>query len=340
MRTLGACRSGTPGCERRRAARPRLGAALTGGGSSARLEGMAKKSRAPKNSPKNQKTQKAQKNQKNRAGDAENTPAQGAAAGVYPISTGEAELVPDGYHTDGWLLLINGVQSSHVIVGEPRQLDFEYMRWIAAVVSSHVEEHLDATKLRITHLGGGACSMARYFADLYPTSRNTVVELDAKLAEYVRAWFDIPKAPRVKIRVGEAGAVTATFAPASRDVLIRDVFAGDTTPEALTTVEFTRTVAESLAPGGLYILNCGDGPELTGARAEASALLEVFEYVCIVADSAMLKGRRRGNVIIAGSHAPLPEAGSVQAAAIARELMGGGVPAQYWDTARVRQFVR
>ena len=234
---------------------------------------MAKKSRAPK------KSQKAQKNQKNRADDTENTPVQGAAAGVYPISTGEAELVPDGYHADGWLLLINGVQSSHVIVGEPRQLDFEYMRWIAAVVSSHVAEHLDAAKLRITHLGGGACSMARYFADLYPT-----------------------------------------------------------TPEALTTVEFTRTVAESLAPGGLYILNCGDGPALTGARAEASALLEVFEYVCIVADSAMLKGRRRGNVIIAGSHAPLPEAGSVQAAAISRELMGGGVPAQYWDTARARQF--
>ena len=280
---------------------------------SVRLVGMAKKSRAPK---KSQKAQKAQKQQKNRIDDTESTPVQGAAAGVYPISTGEAELVSDGYHADGWLLLINGVQSSHV------------------------EEHLDAAKLRITHLGGGACSMARYFADLYPTSRNTVVELDAKLAEYVRAWFDIPKAPRVKIRVGEAGAVTATFAPASRDVLIRDVFAGDTTPEALTTVEFTRTVAESLAPGGLYILNCGDGPALTGARAEASALLEVFEYVCIVADSAMLKGRRRGNVIIAGSHAPLPEAGSVQAAAIARELMGGGVPAQYWDTARVRQFVR
>lgn len=309
-------------------------------GLSARLVGMAKKSRAPKKSQKAQKAQKTQKQQKNRIDDTENTPVQGAAAGVYPISTGEAELVPDGYHADGWLLLINGVQSSHVIVGEPRQLDFEYMRWIAAVVSSHVGEHLDAAKLRITHLGGGACSMARYFADLYPTSRNTVVELDAKLAEYVRSWFDIPKAPRVKIRVGEAGAVTATFAPASRDVLIRDVFAGDTTPEVLTTVEFTRTVAESLAPGGLYILNCGDGPALTGARTEASALLEVFEYVCIVADSAMLKGRRRGNVIIAGSHAPLPEAGSVQAAAIARELMGGGVPAQYWDTARVRQFVR
>ena len=132
----------------------------------------------------------------------------GAVAGVYPISTGEAELVPDGYHADGWLLLINGVQSSHVIVGQPRMLDFEYMRWIAAVLDSHIQTHLNPEKLRITHLGGGACSLARYCADVYPNSRNTVVELDAKLAEYVRDWFDIPKSPRVKIRVGDAGTIT------------------------------------------------------------------------------------------------------------------------------------
>ena len=154
----------------------------------------------------------------------------GAAAGVYPISTGEAELVPDGYHADGWLLLINGVQSSHVIVGQPRMLDFEYMRWIAAVLDLHIQIHLNPEKLRITHLGGGACSLARYCADVYPNSRNTVVELDAKLAEHVRDWFDIPKSPRVKIRVGDAGTVTRSFAPASRDVVIRDVFAVDKTP--------------------------------------------------------------------------------------------------------------
>ena len=80
----------------------------------------------------------------------------GAVTGVYPISTGEAELVPDGYHSDGWLLLINGVQSSHVIVGQPRMLDFEYMRWIVAVLDSHIQTHLNPEKLRITHLGGGA----------------------------------------------------------------------------------------------------------------------------------------------------------------------------------------
>ena len=267
-----------------------------------------------------------------------NTP--GAVAGVYPISTGEAELVPDGYHADGWLLLINGVQSSHVIVGQPRMLDFEYMRWIAAVLDSHIQTHLNPEKLRITHLGGGACSLARYCADVYPNSRNTVVELDAKLAEYVRDWFDIPKSPRVKIRVGDAGTVTRSFAPASRDVVIRDVFAVDKTPAELTSVDFVRAVDHSLSPGGLYILNCGDGPSLDGARAEVAALFEVFEQVCLVADAAMLKGRRRGNIIIATSHSPLPAAGSAEAAAISRTLMGGGVPAQYRDSAQTRQFAR
>ena len=264
----------------------------------------------------------------------------GAAAGVYPISTGEAELVPDGYHADGWLLLINGVQSSHVIVGQPRMLDFEYMRWIAAVLDSHIQTHLNPDKLRITHLGGGACSLARYCADVYPNSRNAVVELDAKLAEYVREWFDIPKSPRVKIRVGDAGAVTRSFAPASRDVVIRDVFAVDKTPAELTSVDFVRAVDHSMAPGGLYILNCGDGPSLDGARAEVAALFEVFEQVCLVADAAMLKGRRRGNIIITASHSPLPAAGSAEAAAISRTLMGGGVPAQYRDSAQTRQFAR
>ena len=267
-----------------------------------------------------------------------NTP--GAVAGVYPISTGEAELVPDGYHADGWLLLINGVQSSHVIVGQPRMLDFEYMRWIAAVLDSHIQTHLNPDKLRITHLGGGACSLARYCADVYPNSRNAVVELDAKLAEYVREWFDIPKSPRVKIRVGDAGTVTRSFAPASRDVVIRDVFAVDKTPAELTSVDFVRAVDHSMAPGGLYILNCGDGPSLDGARAEVAALFEVFEQVCLVADAAMLKGRRRGNIIITASHSPLPAAGSAEAAAISRTLMGGGVPAQYRDSAQTRQFAR
>ena len=57
-----------------------------------------------------------------------------------------------------------------------------------------------------------------------------VVEIDAKLAELVRGWFDIPRAPLVRIRVGEARAVTESLSEDSRDLVIRDVFSGSTTP--------------------------------------------------------------------------------------------------------------
>ncbi|MGV3016206.1 spermidine synthase [Rothia sp. 88186D007BW] len=262
------------------------------------------------------------------------------AEGTYPIDTGLAELIEDDYTPGGWVLEINGMESSHIVLGQPRELDFEYMRWLAAVIEPFVDTHLNPTKLRITHLGGGACSMARYLADLYPASHNTVVELDGKLASYVRQWFDLPKAPTIKIRVGEARTVTEGFAAASRDVIIRDVFAGYITPEPLTTLEFTQLAERSLAPNGLYIINCGDDRSLAGARAEAAAIAEVFEHTCIVADPAMLKGRRKGNVIIAGSHAPLPVAGELLTAAITKRLLGGGVPAQYKDDSWVRDFVR
>ncbi len=262
----------------------------------------------------------------------------GPVEGKYEISTGIAELIEDDYTPDGWVLEINGMESSHVVLGRPRELDFEYMRWIAAVTEAYVSSALDPEKLRITHLGGGACSLARYFADIYPKSRNTVVELDAKLADYVREWFDLPKAPTLKIRVGEAREVTETFLPESRDIIIRDVFAGYVTPVPLTTLEFTQIAAKSLSEKGLYIINCGDTRDLAGARAEAAAIAEVFPYTAATADSAMLKGRRRGNIILAGSFAPLPVDGEDLTAQVTKRLLGGAVPAYYKDDAWFRSF--
>ena len=180
---------------------------------------------------------------------------------------------------------------------------------------------------------------ARYLAHAHPAARQVVVELDGRLAELVREWFDLPRAPLLRIRVGEARAVTESLSPATRDVVVRDVFAGAVTPEPLTTVEFARHVRRVLAPGGLYVLNCGDTRDLAGARAELAALSEVFEHVAAVADPAMLKGRRYGNIVLAASSAPLPLEGSPGAAALGRELLGGAVPAQYKDEAWVRSFV-
>ena len=153
-------------------------------------------------------------------------------------------MVPDEFRDGAYILNVNGVPSSHIVLGEPEELEFEYMRWIAAAV-----EHLNtrpANKLRVTHLGGAGCSLPRYFASKLPGSRH-VVELDAKLGELVRTLSTSPF-PTVKIRAGEARKETEGFLPSSRDIIIRDVFAGDKTPANLTTVEFFQAAKQSLAP--------------------------------------------------------------------------------------------
>jgi hypothetical protein len=116
--------------------------------------------------------------------------------------------------------------------------------------------------------------------------------------------------------------------------VIRDVFAGPYTPHPLTTVEFTQASARLLDAGGIYLANIGSAPDHVTARIEAAAVAEVFPHVAIVADPAMLKGRRYGNIIIAGSADPVE--GS---AALRRRLLGGAMPAHFWDDAQVRAWI-
>lgn len=258
----------------------------------------------------------------------------GPVEGVHPVDQGEAELIRDLDLANGWLLRLNGVQSSHIDLDDPGHLSFEYMRWIAALTEDRWAPGT-SDRVRLLHLGGAACSLARYFHHVYPESRQVVVELDAALATAVRDWFDLPRAPFLRIRVGEARAVTETLSPASRDVVIRDVFAQGVTPASLTSREFTEHAARVLGPDGMYVVNCGSAPDLKAAREEAATIASVFPHTAIVADAPMLKGRRFGNVIIAGSFTVFPGSASM-----VRTLLGGGVPAQYLDDARVREFAR
>ncbi|MDI3194043.1 fused MFS/spermidine synthase [Pseudarthrobacter sp. AL07] len=271
---------------------------------------------------------------------------EGPVEGVYYVDTGDCELIADQDNSNGWLLKINGVMSSHIDLADPLFLDFEYMRWMAALIESRwppksgkggakaVAPTAGGTgKLRGLHLGGGACSLARYFHAAYPDARQVVVELDGKLAEYVRGWFDLPKAPLLRLRVGEAREVTETLTPDSRDFIIRDVFAGSLTPRPLTTAEFNDHIQRVLAPGGIYVVNSGDAPDLKNAREDAATIAAAFKYTVIVADPAMLKGRRYGNMVMAGSDSPLD--GDPQ---LARRLLGGAVPAHIWNDAQVRAF--
>lgn len=254
-----------------------------------------------------------------------------AQSELFEIDTGVAEVhhEPDG----SLVLLVNGVPSSHIVPGDPTRLDFEYMRWIAAVVDAFSSSGQAWPAPRLTHLGGGACTLARYFAHVWPGSRNTVVELDAELALMARSLFDVPRAPAVKIRVGDAREATNSFKPATRDVIIRDVFSSATTPRDLTTVEFYTAARASLREDELYIANCGAHADLKEAKEELAGMNEVWPHIAVVADPPMLKGRRYGNIVLIAANRPL-----LATAELTRSLLTGAVPAQFKDATWARRL--
>lgn len=262
--------------------------------------------------------------------------AKSSLLGSYLIDTGTAEIEADPYGANRYILKVNGVPSSHVDLDDPSYLDFEYMRWMEPIFTiGFPVQDFDgrARKLRVLHLGGGGCSMARWVAANYDNARQVVVELDAKLAELVRTNFEVPRAPLVRLRVGDAAQVLPTLSDDSRDVIIRDVFAGSTTPRQLTTVDYARQVQRVLDVGGVYVMNCGDTADLAGAKAEAATLLSVFKHVALVADPPMLKGRRYGNIVFLASDEPL-----ALGPAFERSLRTAPLPAQLVSGSGVERF--
>ncbi|MFW0792795.1 fused MFS/spermidine synthase [Gordonia sp. CPCC 205515] len=250
------------------------------------------------------------------------------AAGTYRIDTGMAELTEDTV-AGGWLLTINGAQHSH-IHPDPSVLEFEYMRQMAAVIDDRYP--LD-DPLRILHLGAATCALPRYLAAQRPAARQVAVEIDAELARLAREWFDLPRSPLLRIRVGDAREVVSSLAEHTREIIIRDAFIGARAPRHLTTQGFLRHVRRVLVPGGLYLANCGDNRNLMLARAEVSTAAAIFEHVAVIGDAAMLKGRRTGNLVIAASDNPIEDTPE-----LIRTLLSDPQPAQILAGRRAREF--
>ncbi|WP_052436408.1 fused MFS/spermidine synthase [Georgenia sp. SUBG003] len=162
--------------------------------------------------------------------------------------------------------------------------------------------------MRALHLGAAGCALPRALEARRPGSTQLAVELDEKLAALVREWFDLPRAPRLRIRTGDARAVTASQRQGSWEVVVRDVFDHAEVPRHVRTVEAVAEVHRVLVPGGLYLVNLTDHPPLHRARVEVATLQQVFAHVQLVADPAILRGRRYGNVVLAASDRPIPVA--------------------------------
>jgi spermidine synthase len=240
----------------------------------------------------------------------------GSGAIVRQVGSGVAELIADPDRPRAWTLLVDGAPQSHVDLDDPWYLEFEYMRRIGHLIDLAAPA---AEPLRVLHLGAGALTLARYVTATRPGSSQLAVESDAALAELVRQRLPLDQVRRqggrLRIRVGDARAVLEQVPAGSFDVVIADLFAGARTPAHLTSVEFAAAVARVLRPSGCYAANVGDGPPLRHARARVATAGAVFGHSCLIAEAAVLRGRRFGNLVLAAADHDLPLAGLARRAA-------------------------
>ncbi|MGI8761166.1 MAG: spermidine synthase [Jatrophihabitantaceae bacterium] len=253
-------------------------------------------------------------------------------------AAGSAELLADADRPGGWLLLVDRIRQSYVDLDDPTYLDFEYVQGFAEVLDA-----LPPGPLAVTHVGGGACTLARYVAAVRPGSPQIVLEPDAALSALVRARLPFARRSRVRIRQVGGREGVAGLAAGSADVVVLDAFHGGRVPQELSTAEFFAEVAHVLRAPGLLLVNVADGGTATnkgvadrggarvGSRGQPGGAGQPLQYtrrlvaairtalpaVLVRADPAVLKGRRFGNVLVVAARAALPEAELMRAAAAA-----------------------
>jgi spermidine synthase len=266
-----------------------------------------------------------------------------------PGADGTVELLNDVERPGAWTLLIDGILQSEVDLGDPRHLEIEYMRRLGHVADLAVPP---GRPLGVLHLDGGGLTLARYVAATRPGSRQLAVESNATVAALVGQRLPVTRPGRaqpgaserpgpgewpgpgeIDVLVADARAALERLPAGLFDLLVVDVFAGARTPAHLTTVEFTVAGARVLRPRGIYAVNVGDGPPLAHARGRIAAVRSVFAHVCVLAEPAVLRSRRFGNLVVVASDRELPVSG------LMRRIAADPFPARLVEGAALDQFV-
>lgn len=209
-----------------------------------------------------------------------------------------ASLEPDQWRPGSWVLSIDETPQSHVDLGDPTALHFEYIARMGHVIDAAFPAGQTITAL---HLGAGALTIPRYVEATRPGSRQQVIEIERDLIDFVREHCPLPRGASIRCRYGDAREVMESLPKGllgQVDLVVIDVFRGARTPAHVTSVEFYSAIKALLAPGGLVVANVADGPPMSFARGQLATLRFVFGDAFGVAEQGVANSKRFGNVVL------------------------------------------
>jgi spermidine synthase len=185
--------------------------------------------------------------------------------------------------------------SDHAIQGaidlkEPKRVVMEYPRAIM-----HVMETNDPSFENVFMIGHGIGTIAGH----YPDKRFVVAEIDEKIVELSRSYFNYSKD---NVVIGDGRQILNEQSPGSFDYIILDAFTTEGTPHHLTTLEFFELTKEKLDSNGSIIMNLfGKVKNDKLINSIYSTLKEIYAY----AKAFSLPGEDSAdtcNMIIVGSN--------------------------------------
>lgn len=228
------------------------------------------------------------------------------------------EIVP-AERPGSYYVRMDDMPQSHVDLEDPTRLVIDYVRHFGDLVDA-----MPPGPLRVVHIGGAGLTLPRYVHATRPGSRQIVLEPVAAITELVRRDLPLPRRSGISVRPvdGRSGLEAVTRA----DLVVLDAFAAAETPAELVTAE---ALARMLEIASTVAINLVDRAPFAFVRRVIASLPEP----CLVADEAVLKGRRAGNLVVAagasapgiGNSVPGSTYRRVSGDAL-RDRFGGGVP--------------
>lgn len=165
-------------------------------------------------------------------------------------STASYRIVDTFYNNQATRVLMSGPggYQSGVYLDGDRSLVFDYTQQLANVVEAAPK------KDRILILGGGAYTLPEYLARAYPQSQIDVVELDGKLADISKEYFNYQPQPNIADFHQDARAFL-NQTDRQYDVILVDVFSDSLIPFSVSTAEYARQIAKASTSDGIVAVN-------------------------------------------------------------------------------------
>jgi spermidine synthase len=152
-----------------------------------------------------------------------------------------------------WMELNEGQAIHSLLPADRSYLTGDY--WDEPLVLPFAGRPAQDPPRRVAILGNAGGTIARAYGHFFPDTRVDAVEIDGKLTQMGRRWFDL-RGPHLHTYTDDARPFLRE-SDGGYDVILVDAYRQPYIPFYLTTQEFFALCRDRLAPGGMVIINVG-----------------------------------------------------------------------------------